>query len=61
MDLLARGSEEQVRARVRQILDACGPGGGFCLGSNNAITNYCRLENYYAMIDETRKWNESLR
>lgn len=59
VDLLARGSEEQVRARVRQLLDTCGPGGGFCIGSNNAITNYCKLENYYAMIDELRIWNET--
>lgn len=56
--LLAAGGEEEVRARVRTILDVCGPGGGFALGSGNSVTNYVRIENYYAMIDETRRWNE---
>ena len=26
-------------------------------GRGNTVTNYCKIENYYAMIDETRKWN----
>jgi uroporphyrinogen decarboxylase len=58
VDLLARGSSEDVRARTRQILEACAPLGGFMVGSGNSVTNYCKIENYYAMIDETRKWNE---
>ena len=58
VDLLSRGTKEQVRARTRQILDTCAPGGGFAIGSGNSVTNYCKIENYYAMIDETRKWNE---
>jgi uroporphyrinogen decarboxylase len=58
VDLLSRGTAEQVRARTRQILNACAPGGGFAIGSGNSVTNYCKIENYYAMIDETRKWNE---
>jgi uroporphyrinogen decarboxylase len=58
MDLLGRGSEEQVRARTRQILEACAPGGGYCMGTGNTAANYVKLENYYAMIDETRRWNQ---
>lgn len=58
VNLLTHGSEEEVRARCRRILDACGPGGGFAIGSGNSITNYCRIENYYTMLDETRRWNE---
>lgn len=57
VDLLARATEEQVRARVHQILTACAPGGGYCMGAGNSLTNYCKIENYYAMLDETRKWN----
>ena len=56
--LLARGTQEQVRLRCRQILDACGHGGGFALGSGNSVTNYCKIDNYYAMIDEARTWNQ---
>jgi uroporphyrinogen decarboxylase len=58
VDLLARGTVDQVRARTRQILEACAPGGGFIMGSGNSVTNYCKIENYLAMIDETRKWNQ---
>jgi uroporphyrinogen decarboxylase len=58
MDLLGRGSEEQVRARTRQILEACAPRGGYCMGTGNTAANYVKLENYYAMIDETRRWNQ---
>ena len=58
VDLLARGSTEDVRARTRRILEACTPTGGIIIGSGNSVTNYCKIENYYAMIDETRKWNE---
>jgi len=58
VDLLARGTTDQVRARTRQILETCAPGGGFCMGSGNSVTNFCKIENYYAMLDETRMWNE---
>jgi uroporphyrinogen decarboxylase len=55
MDLLARGSEEDVRKRVREIVSVCGRGGGFALGAGNSIANYIPLENYLAMLDEGRK------
>jgi uroporphyrinogen decarboxylase len=58
MDLLTRGSEGEVRARTRRILEVCAPGGGYCMGSGNSVANYAKLENYYALIDETRKWNQ---
>jgi len=52
MDLLARGTPEQVRARTRQVLEACMPGGGFALGSGNTVANYIPIENYFAMLEE---------
>jgi len=55
--LLARGSEEGVKTRTRQILEHCAPGGGYCMGTGNSVANYLNIENYYAMLDETRKWN----
>jgi len=58
VNLLSIGTEEQVRARTRQILESCAHNGGLCIGSGNSVTNYCKIENYFAMIDETRKWNE---
>ena len=52
VDILGRGTEEQVRARTREILEACAPGGGYVLGSGNSIANYTSLENFLAMVDE---------
>ena len=52
VDLLARGSEEQVRARTREILHACAPSGGYVLGSGNTIANYIPVRNFLAMVDE---------
>jgi len=59
VDLLSRGTTDQVRARAREILEACAPGGGYCMGSGNSLPNFVNVENYYAMLDETRKWNET--
>lgn len=56
VDLLARGAEAEVRAKTCEILDVCHPGGGYCLGSGNWVTDYCNLENYVAMLDEARRF-----
>jgi len=52
MDLLARGTEAAVRGRVREVIRACAPGGGFALGSGNTVANYVPIGNYLAMLDE---------
>ena len=59
MDLLARGSEQAVRARVRETLEACfrpRSGLGYCLGTGNTVANYLPLENYLAMLEEGRRF-----
>jgi uroporphyrinogen decarboxylase len=56
MDLLSRGTTQQVRAHVRRTLDECLPGGGYCLGSGNTVANYIPVENYLAMLDEGRRY-----
>jgi uroporphyrinogen decarboxylase len=58
MDLMSRGTVEDVKRRTRQILEHCALGGGYCMGTGNSVANYIKIENYYAMLDETRKWNE---
>jgi uroporphyrinogen decarboxylase len=58
MHLLAVGSEEEIRKRTRQILDTCAPGGHYVLGTGNSVANYIPLNNYQAMLDEGRKWNQ---
>lgn len=56
LDFLCRATEEQVRRRVRDTLDKCMPGGGYCLGTGNSVANYIPLDNYLAMLDEGRQW-----
>jgi uroporphyrinogen decarboxylase len=58
MDVIGRGTEEQVRARTRQILEVCGVQGmGYCLGTGNTAANYLPRQNYLAMLDEGHRWN----
>ena len=56
VDFLCRSSEQEIRSRVRQTLDECMPGGGYCLGSGNSVANYIPLDNYLVMLDEGRKY-----
>ena len=56
VDFLCRSSEEAIRRRVRETLEICMPGGGYCLGTGNSVANYIPLDNYLAMIDEGWKF-----
>jgi len=56
VDFLCRADEAAVRRRVRETLDRCLPGGGYLLGTGNSVANYVPLENYFAMLDEGRKF-----
>lgn len=56
VDFLCRAGEEEVRKRVRDTLELCFPGGGYCLGTGNSVANYIPLDNYLAMLDEGRRF-----
>ena len=56
VDFLCRADEQAIRKRVRETLDVCMPGGGYCLGSGNSVANYVPLDNYLAMLDEGRRY-----
>jgi len=60
VDLLSRGTPEQVRQRVREILEVCGKNGRYCLGSGNSVTNFVPRENYRAMLEEGMRWNREV-
>lgn len=55
VDFLCRADEPAIRRRVRETLEICQPGGGYCLGTGNTVANYIPLDNYLAMLDEGRK------
>jgi len=58
MDLLSRGSEERVRARTREVLEACAPTRAYVLGSGNTVANYIPSCNFLAMLDEGWRFNK---
>jgi uroporphyrinogen decarboxylase len=56
VDLLARGTPEQIRAVAKERLRTVAPGGGYCLGSGNSVPNYVPVENYKAMIETVQEF-----
>jgi len=57
MDFLCRSDEQAIRRRVRETLDICQPGGGYCLGSGNSVANYVPVDHYLTMLDEARLYS----
>ncbi len=57
MDFISRSTPKQIRKRVRETLDICMSGGGYCLGTGNTVANYIPLENYLTMLDEGRRYS----
>jgi uroporphyrinogen decarboxylase len=56
VDFLCRADEESIRKRVRDTLDICMKGSGYCLGTGNTVANYIPLDNYLTMLDEGRMY-----
>lgn len=56
LDFIIRSDEDTIRARVRDTLKVCQPGGGYCLGTGNSVANYIPVDHYLAMLDEGRRW-----
>lgn len=52
VDILARRTPEEVRARTRDLIEKCAPRGRFALGSGNSIPSYIPVPNYLAMLEE---------
>jgi uroporphyrinogen decarboxylase len=51
VDVLARGSQEEVRSLTRRYLEEIAPRGGYCAGSSNSIPEYVKIDNYLAMVE----------
>jgi uroporphyrinogen decarboxylase len=56
VDLLARGTPEEVRELTKKRIREIAPGGGYGLGSGNSIPNWVRIENYQAMRETVLKY-----
>jgi uroporphyrinogen decarboxylase len=57
VDLLARGSVDEVRNNVTRNIELVGSDGGYCVGSGNSIPEYVKLENYISMIETVKEIN----
>ncbi|VAX15152.1 hypothetical protein MNBD_IGNAVI01-804 [hydrothermal vent metagenome] len=55
VDLLARGTPEQVRAVIAENIKAAGYNGGYVIGSGNSIPEYVNFDNYAAMLNFTKE------
>lgn len=53
---LVYGSEADVRSEVRNLIDSAAHGGGLIVASSNSAHSFVKLENFLAMIDETKKY-----
>ncbi len=56
VDLLSRGSEEEIFRVVEENIKTAGYNGGYCVGSGNSIPEYVKLENYLAMIHAAKQF-----
>jgi uroporphyrinogen decarboxylase len=54
VDMLSRGTEDQVREQVKKNIEEAGYNGGYCAGSGNSIPDYVKYENYLAMLKAVR-------
>ena len=58
VDLLSRGSTDDVSDAVKRNIDLLGREGGYCVGSANSVTYYVPLENYCAMIETSLEYGK---
>ena len=56
--MLAYGTPEQVRNRVREVIDACAADGGFILDAEAIVQNDAKVENVRAMVEAGREFGD---
>ena len=56
VDFIARADVPAIRQRVRDTLAVCQPGGGYCLGLGNWVTEYIPPDHYLAVLQEGRSF-----
>jgi uroporphyrinogen decarboxylase len=57
VDLLSRGTTEEIRNNVYKNIEEVGTEGSYCVGSGNSIPEYVKLENYITMIETVKEYN----
>jgi uroporphyrinogen decarboxylase len=52
VDLICRGTEQQIRRAARLKIEACFADGAYALGTGNSLTDYMPVENYLIVLEE---------
>lgn len=58
-NLLPYGTEEEVKASVRETIAIAAPGGGYIISSSNSIHPDVNPHNYLAMVEAARRYGSS--
>lgn len=58
VDILSRGTVEEVKQKVKENIEAAAYNGGYCIGSGNSIPEYVILENYIALLEAAKEYGE---
>jgi len=58
VDLLSRGSVEEVKIVTKQLLKNVSPLGGHIISSGNSISSSVRGENFMAMIETVKEFGK---
>lgn len=56
LDLLSRGTPDEVDALVKDRIETLGCNGGYCAGSSNTIPYFVKPENFKAMVEAVFKY-----
>ena len=54
--LMVTGTPEDVKKYCRNLIETCGPGGGYVLTAGTAALDEAKLENFKAMVDAAREY-----
>lgn len=57
VDILTRGTEEDVRKIIKNNIEKAGYNGGYCAGSGNSVPEYVKFENYLALIKAVKEFS----
>lgn len=55
-ELLQNGIPSEVDYLVKDLIQKCGPGGGYCVGSGNSVPDWAKFENYMAMRESALRY-----
>lgn len=56
LNLLSRGTPQEVEKAVQEAISTAAPGGGYILSSGNSLASYCKLENALGMVNAVKKY-----